>query len=411
MLTHSHPFPLIIDYDNVIHDLTTEDEEGMMLALQHRDRVRCIYLRLPLLTLQNLITTIDNQFPALNFLHLGPPTNHDTRLTLPSTFEAPHLRYLELIHFASPFGSPSRLLPTATGLVILLIDWIHPSTYPHPNDFLQQLSLLPQLEEITISFRSAVPNREIERQLLHIPVTAHLPNLRLFDFLGVSSFLEALLPHMTTPLLETFRIQFFNQLHFSVPNLPQFMMATEKLRFSRAMFIFHHEAVVLLVYTHAEARLSSFDAGVACKHLDWQVSSLTQISNILRPLFSEVEDLTLDYREHTLSSEWHNQADRACWRQLLGSFGNVKTLRVHNGLVGEVSRSLRVDGESPLELLPELTELVCPVGRVDDETFASFIHEREVAGRPVSLVGDTFPVGRTHYYFYSSTGNVDIGPD
>jgi hypothetical protein len=65
----------------------------------------------------------------------------------------------------------------------------------------------------------------------------------------------------------------------------------------------------------------------------------------------------------------------------------------------------------PTKVLPKLKELVCPVGRVDDQTFALFILQREVAGRPVSLIEEAFPAGRTHYIFKSSTGIIDIGPD
>jgi hypothetical protein len=68
----------------------------------------------------------------------------------------------------------------------------------------------------------------------------------------------------------------------------------------------------------------NFYLDIACEHLDWQVSSMAQIFKVLCPLFSDVIDLALDYREHTLSSEWHNQADPIIWRELLGSFTGVK---------------------------------------------------------------------------------------
>jgi hypothetical protein len=321
--------------------------------------------------------------------------------------QTPALRYLQLTHFASPIGSP--LLSTAIGLVTLSLNWILP--YPHPNFFLQQLALLPQLERLIVRFRSPVPNCDIERQLLYSPVTIYitLPNLRLFSFVGVSAFLETFLPHMAAPLLDTFGVQFFNELRFSIPHLSHFITSTEKLRFSHASFIFHHKAVLLIASTHVGA-VRCFNITVSCRHLDWQVSFMAQIFNVFRPLFSEVVELILDYREHTLSSEWHSQTDSTQWRELLGSFGNVKTLRVHNGLIGEVSRSLIMNGE-PLELLPELIELVCPMGSVDNKTFAPFIQEREVAGQPVTLIGETFPVGRTHYVFCSSIGDTYIDPD
>jgi hypothetical protein len=410
MLAASPPFPLVLHYDHADHDLTSEDTEGILLALQHRDRVRRITLFLPAPSLQKLIGAIEGEFPVLEFLDIGPPTVHDTRFTLPLTFEAPALRYLELTHFASPIGIP--LLSTAVGLVKLLIDWIHPSTYPHPNDFLQQLSLLPQLEELNISFRSAVPNRDIERQLLHTPVTIHatLDHLRVIDFLGISGFLEAVLPHMTTPHLAEFKVQFFHQLCFLVPHLPCLMVTAETFMFSSAKFTFHQEAVVVFGYTDVMDE-ASFELAVACRHLDWQVSSATQISNALRPLFSEVVDLTLDYREHMLSSEWHNQADPTCWHDLLRSLSNVKTLRVHIGLVGELCRSLILDGEPPPEVLPKLEELVCPTRSIHDKTFTPFIKERMIAGQAVSLIGETFPAGRDDYWFVTSTGEINIEPE
>jgi hypothetical protein len=47
MLAHSPPaIPLIIDhFDDEYQDLTAEDEKGIILALQHRDRVRRIRIR------------------------------------------------------------------------------------------------------------------------------------------------------------------------------------------------------------------------------------------------------------------------------------------------------------------------------------------------------------------------------
>jgi hypothetical protein len=394
MLAHSPPFPLIIGYDESFQHVSVEDEEGIILALGQRNRVRCIYLSLNIALLSKLISAIDDEFPALIFLRLATLSRHDTRMALPPTFEAPHLRYFALTHFASPIGH--SFLSTAVGLVMLSLDWIHPSTYPHPNDFLQHLSLLPQLEELDMRFRSAVPNSDIEMQLLHTPVITHVthPNLRVFEFMGVSGFLEAVLAHMAAPLLETFRVQFFNQLSFSVTHLQIFMMSAENLRFSRARIIFHHEAVAMFAFPHVEPEWNNFSFSVPCRHLDWQVSSVTKISKDLNQSFSEVVDLTLDYREHSLSPEWHNQADHTQWRELLGSFRNVKILRVHYGLVGDLSRSLRSDGESSpsLEVLPELKELVCPVRCVGDKTFAS-------------------PISRPGYRFYSSNGIIDIGPD
>jgi len=200
MLVHSPPLPLIIIHDEKHHNLTAEDEERILLTLHRRDRVRRIYLEMPVPSLQKLIPAIDGHFPMLEYLLIVTPTVHDARLALPSTFEAPQLRLLNLKHFTTPIGSP--LLSTASGLVALTLKSVDPSAYFHPNHLLQALSLLPQLDKLDICFFSPAPSREIKMQLLRVPLVTHttLPNLRVFEFWGVSSYLEALLPNMTAPL-------------------------------------------------------------------------------------------------------------------------------------------------------------------------------------------------------------------
>ena len=103
-------------------------------------------------------------------------------------------------------------------------------------------------------------------------------------------------------------------------------------------------------------------------------------------IFSVVEYLTLAHRVHSQSSEEHNEVDRTEWRKLLRSFSNVKTLRIDDGLVRELSRCLQLeDGEHPLELLPELQELRYPGSSDADDAFTSFIDARQNTDRPVIL--------------------------
>ena len=408
MLAHSPPLPLIINYNHNNHDLTPEDERGIMFALEHRDRVRRVYLRMPVPSLQKVVKAMDELFPMLEYLYIAPPTIHNAHLVLPTTFRAPQLNYLMLNHFGSPIGS--LLLPTAVTLVTLSLQWVHPSTNLYPNHLFQALSLLPQLQDFTISLSPHVPNREIERHMLRMPIVTHttFPHLRIFDFVGVSAYLEALLSHINAPLLEMLSVSFFNQLRFSVPHLGQFVTPTEILRPSRVKFLFHHKAVVMFIYLPVTALVHSYNIGVGCEHLDWQVSSMAQISDVLSPLLFTAVDLTLDYRSHTLSSWWHNQADRTQWRKLLGSFRHVQTLRVHDGLVGEVSRCLALDGEPALEILPELKAFVCPMGSRGDKTLATFLNDREVAGLPIDLIEDAFPVGEFEYKFETPAGTYYV---
>jgi hypothetical protein len=127
---------------------------------------------------------------------------------------------------------------------------------------------------------------------------------------------------------------------------------------------------------------------VDCWYLDWQVSSVAQICNALSQVFSAVEHLTL-YEVHSQSSEEHHDVDRIGWRNFLTrrSFSNVKTLRVGDGLVEELSQCLRLeDGELPLGLFPELQELTYPGSGDTGDAFTSFISSRQNTSHPVTLV-------------------------
>ena len=124
-------------------------------------------------------------------------------------------------------------------------------------------------------------------------------------------------------------------------------------------------------------------------HLDWQVSSLAQLSNALSQVLSAVEHLAIKYEVYGQPSEEHNDVDRIEWRKLLRSFSNVKTLHVKDGLVEELSRCLQLeDEEHPLDLLPELQELTYFGSRNIGGGFTFFIDARKNAGRLVTLSHD-----------------------
>jgi hypothetical protein len=248
---------------------------------------------------------------------------------------------------------------------------------------------MSHLETLSIYFEFSVPNRDIGRQLTHTPIIAPitLPNLHHLLFRGVSAYLEGLVHPITAPHLEKLQIEFFNQLTFSIPRLLQFMNSAENLSFDRASFNFYNDLVSVGVYPPGETKLYALSIAVKCQHLDWQVSSMAQIFNSLSQIFSAVEHLALEHNVHRQSSEEHNEVDRTEWRKFLRSFRNVKTLRIRNALVKDLSLCLGLeDRELPLELLPELQEITYYRSADTRDAFASFIDARRNAGRPVTLV-------------------------
>jgi len=392
MLEHSPPLPIIIDYIDDCRDIAAE-EKVIVLALRRHDRVRHIRLRTSALNMIKLLVTVDQEFPILEYLYIEPLTYDDVGLTLPESFKAPSLRHLVLVNIAIRLGSP--LLTTAVGLVTLSLQYIPPSISCRPDELLQRLSFLPQLETLGITFYSPVFNRGVEWQLSHAPFTTHvtLPNVRWFGFEGDSAYWEALLPRMTTPLLEKFQIRFSTELTLALPNLAQFMSATHKLRFGSAKLGFYIKGAILWVYPPESAKTYALSVAIRCGHLDLQVSSAVQIFNALRPVLSAIVGLTLEYGRDTVSPDWHNEADRRQWRELLGSFGNMRALHVPNSLIEQLSASLQTDDEeSPTDLFPELEELSYSGDLSAGDALMPFITARRDAGRPVTLARRDVPL-------------------
>ncbi len=380
MLARSPPLPLTVDYFGE-GGIPAEDEEGLMLALEQRNRVRHLRLSFPVWNLQKLVMAIDGDFPILEYLIVVPPVVDSKALMLRKTLQSPHLNHLALRGFTCPIGP--RLHPTAVGLVTLYLVINHLSAYLQPNILLQWISFMPQLEMLLISFTFPVPDRDVERPTT-TPIT--LPNLRWLWFEGVSAYLEAIVCRVTAPRLKSMHIVFLKQLTFSVPRLVQFVNTAENVRFNHAVLCPYDKIIEVAMGLYG-AKIYVFAVQVDEWPLNRQVSSMAQILNQLSQVFSPVERLTLRCEEHSQSSEGDNEVDRIEWRRLLRSFNNVKILRVEDGLVKELSRCLRSkDGELPLELFPELQELTYYASGDTGDAFTSFVEARQDAGRPVTLI-------------------------
>jgi hypothetical protein len=407
MLAHSPCRPLILDYKD---DITSE-EEGIMFALQHHDRVLRIRLGpLPFSKLQKITMAMGKTFPILDFLHIASPhqpvageeihaagveaqaagveahaagVEADTvGLKFPNTFQAPHLRHLTLMSFAFPIIPP--FLATVVGLATLSLQDLHPSAYFCPDDLLQQLSSLPQLETLTITFQSPVPSRNVGMQLSRMRITTRviLPNLRWFWYGGISTYLEAILPRMTIPRLEWLQITFFHQLHFFMPNV---LKLADNFMFGSAEIQFLNDFLRVLVYPREGATVYTFAIQISSKYLDWQVASATQIFSRMGTALSAVKYLRLEFQRSYTLLDANDEADCTQWRSLLGTFSNVRTFRVNVDYLGQISRALQVDnGELPLELFPNLRKLEYSARA--GNPFSTFADAHMKAGLPVTLV-------------------------
>ena len=305
-------------------------------------------------------------------------------------------------HDARPFNfqplSFTTYLPILTSIHdSSLVYYRHKPSIPYsvyflPNALLKRLSLMPQLEILSISHNSDKSRREMERKLLPTTITTRitLPNLRRFGFQVANAYLEALLPWITMPLLERLRVYFFNEPTYSIPHLQQLMGTRGNLRLKYARFTFYDDHVGMIVYPNKEAKMYTLDISLIGRYFDWQVDSIAQVCRMLRTVLFEVEHLVLDYERHNVSLLWGAVAHRTHWRELLGTFDKAKTLYLRFWLVDQLASALQPgEEESFTELLPELQELtyLAVAGTsASCVTFAGFLDARQKAGRPVTVV-------------------------
>ena len=211
--------------------------------------------------------------------------------------------------------------------------------------------------------------------LMYRPITTRvtLSNLRWLGFRGANAYLEALLPGVTIRLLGKIQVYFINQLTCSIPHLQQSTNSAGNLRPKTVALAFSNGYFHVGAFPHKWARMFSLYMELSGRHLDWQVASAAQVFCSLRTVFSAVEHLTIHHDGHSVSSRWNGEAYRPQWRELLGCFNNVKTLRVGNAgsysLIEQFSRALQPDKGGPTALLPALQELTYSPTHVFPNTF------------------------------------------
>ena len=205
MLKYSPPLPLFIDYGKA--QMSTKDEEGVLLALQHHhDRVRLINLHEP--ALQKLVVVMGKPFPMLEKLRLiSLDPWYCSRL--PETFTAQRLRHLALIQVGDVSTPGLPLLASITGLVTLSLRGISSPTDLPVNYLVSRLSLMPLLEHLCIEFDSepfelqSSPPGNVKNLAALQPQMAQLSKLGGFIFGGRCRYLEGLVSCIRAPLLHT----------------------------------------------------------------------------------------------------------------------------------------------------------------------------------------------------------------
>jgi hypothetical protein len=352
--------------------MTTEDEEGILHALQHHRRVRRIVLHAPPQGLHKFLTAMNENFLTLERLTMST-SGDDPRLVMPRAFQAARLSHLSLLGVTFS-AEPQSLSPTISHISFALTNL---RAFP-------QLQFVLLLEKLSISFSARIP-----LSLIHIRGTRFISQ-------SVSTFLVGHLAQTSAPSLRKIDVTLFNQFIDALPVLSMLIGAPAEFRFRAIKIHFNRDYFSIFMSDNREGEAQgnrSLHVRVYCKPFDRQVSSAVQICNTLWWMLATVEELAIDFHEH---AECRNEVDRRTWCDLLRPFKLVKKLRVGRALTLELSRALNpaeeqlgTGGGIPVRpsslLLVMLQELVLEEG-CDHNAFTAFIDARQRVGRPIQLI-------------------------
>ena len=381
-------FPIVIEDFND----NRESVENIVALLERSDLVRRItqinLYNVPSSRMEDYLEAMQVPFPELTHLdlhHLG-----QTELVVPLSDSflggSPRLRSLRLEDIPYP-GLP-KLLLSATHLTELQLTCIPDSGYISPEAMVACLSTLTGLTSLDLEFQSPPPRSDWGIRRPPPPTRTILPVLDHFEFRGVCEYLEYLVARIDIPRLRRLDITFFNDIVFDTPQLTQFIRHTPSFEaFDKASVSFwDHTARITLSRAHKLPN-GTFQVGISCTELDWQLSFLEQVCTSSLPSLSALEDLYM--QRFAGPQDLKDNIDYAQWLELLHSFTAVKNLYLSKELAPSIVPALQdLVGGRTTEVFPNLQNIFLEelqeLGPVQ-EGIGKFIGARQATGHPITV--------------------------
>jgi F-box-like len=318
--------------------MAARDEDNIIVALQHPDRICTIELTVTTRLLERLATLAQDPFPTLK--HLELTTQNETGLILPSeSFRGPFpsLRVLHVTRIGFP--ALQQLLMSAENIVSLHLEALPSSGYISPEALLIFFPVMKRLEKLHLHFLSPI-SRPISGGNKPAPQRrAVLPALGDFAFHGTSEDLECLSSSIDAPVLEYIDITFFNQATmFHTPQFVQFLCRTETQRSHDEAKVYCSATDIFISLTQ-EGRPHRMGLRVQCMPLDWQLSCMAELCDNLSLIISDVRDLHIDASSPFPSEQ--DDMDPLPLLELFRHFSNVTRLFLARNVEMHVKHALK----------------------------------------------------------------------
>jgi hypothetical protein len=375
------------------HLMTFREEDNIIAALEHRDRVRNITLSLntsqPLVA--KVIMMMQKPFPALSHLRLTITVYWDGFVSLPDGFlggNASNLQELWLTEIYFP-ALPTLLLSAhhlidlhLCGRSILFIS---------PEAMVSSLDVTTRLEHLFLGFNS--PREPLDQVPATPPTRVVLPSLTRFQYRGDSQYLEDFVSRIDCPRLKSIIASYFDPLVTILPfpflpdpplQLLQFIQFIDRTALKLAPF--RHARIdfgglsINLDSSQAEPRASHFSLAFPCSR-HFHTQSMRHLLIKFPAMLTNVCHLTV----------LHGRRERLCdlniaeWVGLLRIFPAVETLHVCGQLAKIIDPVFdRLIGETVAEVLPVLRFL--HIESPSTRSVRQFLATRNLLGFPVTIV-------------------------
>lgn len=352
--------PLIVN--NTYHRYAPDQEDDVLAALEHSDRVHRIEILGTDSLLNKVAKVMQKPFPALS--HLSISWNDNGELlpvepapVIPRRFlgeYASKLQYLYLRHISVPHFPV--LLSSARNLVTL-----HLNSIPQDGSTVAEgLAMSPCLTTLSIvRFNSETSAADGISGPQDPPIRAILPSLTVFHYRGYSEYLENFLAQIDTPRVDSVKIEYHEHLRpreRQVLQLSRFVHRTEKLKFNlikRARILFNYDFSLQLAFPQRDWLQTKFSLTCLDMITPESVNTLGQLS----ATFSNVNHLSIyGYTEYLVE-----------WLSFLRQFPAVKVLILSGRVTVHIVSVLADAARSGTDLFPALHHISFVDDKFDDE--------------------------------------------
>ena len=360
-------------------------EDGFDAAIVHRNRVRELDIFLERSRSGRLVSAMREPYPALIDLRIYDPYGFGPGL--PDDFlggSAPSLQHLYLCSVS--FDALPKFLMSATGLVDLTL--LDCRTHIPPDTILTCLAVLVNLKSFVIEYPRHVYDLHDEYigyswPLHWLQTRVVLPALTHFDFRWKSEYLYFFLPHIDTPLLDSFCIAIRQYgFGFNISELGPFLRRTTNFQALNEAHVDFRDDGILATSLPPE-RTSNEGPGL---RISCEISYMESTLSSFFPSIYIVEHLYI-YGPRDLLKLGADEIQDMQWLKLFQPFAAVKNLYLRKEIAQYIAPALQdLVGERVTNVFPILEciflEGIEPSGPAE-KAIEKFAAARRLLGRPV----------------------------